>query len=93
MDQQAEALLVDTRLSVLDCLMPKTYIKQILCFPGPADPDIDAVVLLGRGLNATVHDLPYLARSVVEHIDANANATLSSRHSSSFHTTQRMHPD
>ncbi|KAI0477806.1 hypothetical protein GGR56DRAFT_427312 [Xylariaceae sp. FL0804] len=51
-----------TELSPLDQLMPRGYIRQILCFPA-AGPR--AVEVLRAGLAGTVRDVPFLLSTVV----------------------------
>lgn len=52
-----------TPLSPLDWMMPRSYIRQILCFSS-SDPQIPQI--LKDGLVGTLTDVPYLACGIVE---------------------------
>ncbi|GAW21905.1 hypothetical protein ANO14919_114320 [Xylariales sp. No.14919] len=50
------------RLSPLEGLMPRAYVRQILCFP---TTDSQAISALSRGLSGLARDVPYVLSRVV----------------------------
>ncbi|KAI1366905.1 hypothetical protein F5Y08DRAFT_337156 [Xylaria arbuscula] len=61
------------RLSLLEGLMPNTYVRQILCFP---TIDAQAIISLARGLSGLARDVPYVLSRLISNETENAGSKL-----------------